>query len=401
MSFFKLVQKWCNYNNWSDDWWGGLGGSSGSTQYGDDARNTLTGTRGKDYLYGLGDNDILVGRKGKDTLDGGSGNDLLNGGAGADTLKGGDGIDTITYEDSCEAVTINLATGEAKGGDAEGDKFSSIENVTGSRYNDILTGDDGANELRGLAGKDTLTGAGGDDHLYGGTGRDTLYGGEGNDHLIGDDGTNADYSEGAADTMYGGAGNDTYSVYQTDDVVIEFAGEGNDIILANVDYTLSANVENMAMFGSAVRGTGNELANKITGNDNDNIINGKGGQDDLVGGGGADTFVFDGADASSRDVLRDFTTGTDKIGISVSGFGIDLNAGDTLTADYFYNDPANPANADPAQTDHGQFVLVQNSATNWSLYWDGDGGLSAESPIIGAVFNGGTAPTLGDFVLVA
>jgi Ca2+-binding RTX toxin-like protein len=202
--------------------------------------------------------------------------------------------------------------------------------------------------------------------------------------------------------MYGGIGNDTYSVYQTGDLVFENDGEGTqDIILANVDYTMSANVEWMTMFGTAIRGTGNDQANKINGNANDNIINGKGGQDDLVGGAGADTFVFDTADASSRDILRDFTTGTDKIGISVSGFGIDLNAGDTLTADYFYNDPANPANADPAQTDHGQLILVQNSATNWSLYWDGDGGLAAESPIAVAVFNGGTAPVLSDFVLVA
>lgn len=370
-------------------------------QDGDDTPNTLIGTSCNDTLNGNGGGDTLIGKKGRDILNGGAGNDILNGGQGADTLNGGDGSDTATYVDSCAAVTVNLATGESRGGDAEGDKFNSIENLTGSRYADKLTGDDGANILDGGAGNDTIWGGGGNDRVIGGVGNDTLYGGDGNDHMIGDTGTNSDIVSGGNDTMYGGAGNDTYSVYQAGDIVVEYAGEGTDIVLASVDYTLGANVENLSLFNNAVRGTGNELANIIVGSDGDNIINGKGGIDSLYGGLGADTFVFDRPDASSADIVRDFTSGTDKIALSVSGFGLSLAPGAALPADYLYLDGAKPANADPAQTAHGQFVLVTNNAESRGLYWDADGGGSVSAPVLFATFYGPALPTLSDFVLVA
>ncbi len=374
--------------------------TSPKVQTGDDQANTLVGTYGNDQLDGLGAGDTLIGKKGRDVLNGGTGNDLLNGGAGADKLNGGEGTDTITYEDSCAGVTVNLETGLAQGGDAQGDVFTSIENVTGSAYKDKLLGDAGNNVLNGLGGNDELSGGIGDDRLIGGTGKDTLWGGEGNDHLIGDTGTDADYKSGAADTLYGGDGNDTYSVYQTGDQVVENANEGNDIVLASVDYTLSANVENLSMFGSAVRGTGNDLNNKITGSAGDNIINGKAGHDDLVGNGGSDTFVFETADAASSDVVRDFRSGDDKIAISVSGFGLDLQAGAALPSDYLVFDASKPANADPLQTEHGQFILVQDNATTTSLHYDADGGLPGGSVLV-ATFIGTPSVSLADITLVA
>lgn len=369
-------------------------------QTGDDLANSLTGTNHSDQLDGNGGGDTLIGKRGKDVLNGGAGNDLLNGGAGADKLNGGEGTDTITYEDSCSAVTINLETGKALGGDAQGDVFTSIENVTGSAHNDKLTGDAGNNVLNGLGGNDELFGGAGNDRLIGGEGRDTLWGGEGNDHLIGDTGTDADFASGAADTMYGGNGNDTYSVYQAGDIVVENAGEGTDIVLASMDYTLSANVENLAMFASAIKGTGNDLANKITGTTGDNVINGKGGHDDLVGNGGSDTFVFDSADASSSDIVRDFRSGDDRVALSVSGFGLNLAAGAALPSDYLVFDTTRPANADPLQTAHGQFILVQDSANTTSLHYDADGGLPGASVLV-ATFIGTPALSLADFVLVA
>ncbi len=368
---------------------------------GDDTPNTLVGTSCNDTLNGFGAGDTLVGKRGKDVLNGGDGNDILNGGQGADTLNGGNGSDTATYVDSCAAVTVNLTTGESRGGDAEGDKFSSIENLTGSHYADKLTGDAGNNIIGGGAGNDRLSGEAGDDRLVGGTGNDTIYGGEGNDSLIGDTGTNEDIANGGNDTMYGGAGNDTYSVYQTGDVVVEYANEGVDIVLASVDYTLGANVENLTLFNGAVVGTGNELANIIRGNDGDNIINGKGGIDSLRGELGADTFVFDAPDASSADIVRDFTSGEDKIGLSVSGFGLSFAAGDALPADYLFLDGAKPANAEPGQTAHGQFILVTNNVESRGLYWDADGAATANAPVLFATFYGPALPTLSDFVLVA
>ncbi|MBC6441795.1 MAG: hypothetical protein GDA53_01480, partial [Rhodobacteraceae bacterium] len=99
----------------------------------------------------------LEGSDHNDTLIGGDGDNWLTGGAGADVLNGraGDG-DLVDYERSDTGVTVNLAAGTARGGHAEGDVLRNIENLFGSRHNDTLTGDGGANELTGGAGGDTF-----------------------------------------------------------------------------------------------------------------------------------------------------------------------------------------------------------------------------------------------------
>ncbi|MCF1496604.1 hypothetical protein FS834_30045, partial [Agrobacterium vitis] len=71
------------------------------------------------------------------TIVGGSGNDTLIGKAGADVLIGGSGSDTASYAGSV-AVNVDLKTGITSGGDAVGDKFDSIENLTGSSNADTL-----------------------------------------------------------------------------------------------------------------------------------------------------------------------------------------------------------------------------------------------------------------------
>ena len=61
------------------------------------------------------------------------------------------------------------------------DFISGFENVTGSDFNDILTGDSGTNLIFGGAGNDTINGGDGDDILNGGNGDDKLDGGNGTD----------------------------------------------------------------------------------------------------------------------------------------------------------------------------------------------------------------------------
>ncbi|MGO4841892.1 calcium-binding protein, partial [Rhizobiaceae sp. 2RAB30] len=100
------------------------------------------------------------------------GDDVLAGLGGADQLVGGAGIDTIVYQSSAAAVTINLATGAASGGDALGDTLIDIENVEGTVFNDVLTGSAVANRLDGVNGDDILAGLGGADALIGGGGID-------------------------------------------------------------------------------------------------------------------------------------------------------------------------------------------------------------------------------------
>jgi Ca2+-binding RTX toxin-like protein len=129
--------------------------------------NTLTGTPGGDMILGLGGNDTLIGL---------GGNNVLNGGAGTDT---------VDYSAAPAAVTVNLATGTASNGYGGTDTFISIENVTGSAFNDLLIGDAGNNVLFGGAGDDTLIGGGGNDLLIGGAGTDTaVYAGAASNYTV-------------------------------------------------------------------------------------------------------------------------------------------------------------------------------------------------------------------------
>ncbi len=137
-----------------------------------DGNDTLSGGNGNDTIRGYGGNDLLDGGAGTDNLDGGSGNDTLIGGAGADKLNGGDGIDVADYSGSAAGVTVNLTTGLGTGGDAQGDALSAIENLVGSKFDDVLTGSAVANTLDGGAGNDVLIGGTGADKLIGGDGVD-------------------------------------------------------------------------------------------------------------------------------------------------------------------------------------------------------------------------------------
>src|SRR5262245_43196852 len=121
------------------------------------------GRSGTMSIIGTNNGETLKGTGGADTIMALGGNDTLKGLGGADCLDGGDGIDTALYSDSSAAVGVNLATGAGAGGSAEGDTLVNIENVTGSSYNDSLTGDDRANVLTGMGGNDILKGGGGTD----------------------------------------------------------------------------------------------------------------------------------------------------------------------------------------------------------------------------------------------
>ncbi|WP_175552083.1 beta strand repeat-containing protein [Pararhizobium antarcticum] len=109
----------------------------------------------------------LTGNSGINTLSGETGNDVLIGGAGADKLYGGAGTDTASYAGAKFGVVANLANASVNTGDAKGDTYYSIENLTGSNHSDTLTGNSGANVLTGGTGGDLMTGgAGADTFLF-------------------------------------------------------------------------------------------------------------------------------------------------------------------------------------------------------------------------------------------
>lgn len=269
----------------------------------------LIGSDGDNVLTGLSGDDILDGGFSTDTLYGDADNDTLKGGGGADRLYGGTGTDTASYVDSYDGVLVSLITGTGAYGDAEGDVLVSIENLTGSRYDDILWGDNGRNAINGLGGDDTILGFGGADSLLGGDGNDQIFGGDGDDLLSGDEGI---------DTMDGGIGNDTYYVDNFLDVAAEGIERGSvDLVKTSATYTLGKGSEVEILETTDPRAStrldlsGNEFNNTIIGNEGNNTIVGYGGRDVLTGGGSGDVFVWTSTAetrqaATEADVVTDF-----------------------------------------------------------------------------------------------
>jgi Ca2+-binding RTX toxin-like protein len=279
-------------------------------------------------LVGNFGDDLLDGGDGDDILSAGSDNDTLKGGGGADWLGGNEGIDTASYYESPEGVIVLLGLGGA-GGDAEGDTFEGVENLTGSIYADILWGDDGVNQLMGMDGADVLLGLDGNDTLDGGAG---------------------------ADTMQGGTGGDRYYVDNGADEVIEVAGQGADQVLTSVSYSLAPGSE-VEMLGTTDRAAttaislaGNEYANTISGNAGVNVIVGGAGLDTMWGGDGGDIFVWHSitemgstVDANS-DTVGDFNAAIGDL-IVLNLIDADGNGGNGDTAFSFIGTADNPFTA--------------------------------------------------------
>ena len=237
----------------------GVIGSGGHAQ-----GETLTNIQnliGSDYA------DNLFGNDAANRLDGGLGDDFLTGGMGGDILIGGQGNDTVSYFNAAArvvttdgtvkntGVVASLATPSQNEGDAAGDSYSSIENLRGSEYDDVLTGDSASNRLDGGTGNDTLVGGAGSDALVGGGGTDTA----------------------------------SYAAATTGIVAsLENSTENSGTDAAGDTYD---SIENL---------TGSIYNDTLTGNTNTNTLDGGAGDDTLVGGAGADILIGgEGSDTAS------------------------------------------------------------------------------------------------------
>jgi large repetitive protein len=341
--------------------------------------NAVYGTVYADIIYGNDGNDYLNGGLGNDYLIGGAGNDVLDGSGdsvGIDTFAGVTGDDIYGVYNSATVIVENVGAGNDTVWTAVDYKLSA--NVENMYLVGALTGigNEGDNYIAGYgADAHTIYSLGGNDTLIGGAGNDYLNGGAGNDYLIG--GAGNDVLDGSVDsvgidTFAGSAGDDVYGVYNSATVIVENAGEGNDTVWTAVNYTLTANVENMYLVG-ALTGTGNEGDNFIAGYGSDaHTIYGLGGNDMLVGGSGKDTLIG----GSGNNYLIG-GTGVDTFVLSASNNGIDtiadFAAGEFLKVSDFtsltgltVNVGAGLATANAAN----QFIL---NSDNGSLYFDADG----------------------------
>lgn len=153
------------------------------------------------------------GGSGDDQIWGGGGNDLLSGDDGCDELWARYGSDTLDGGAGNDQLHAGTGSDIVRGGDG-------CDELWGGTGNDQLYGDAGNDILRGGGGCDRLEGGDGDDELRAGEGGDTLIGGNGNDLLKGGQGS---------DWLDGGAGNDRLSGMAGDDVLL--GGAGDDLLM--------------------------------------------------------------------------------------------------------------------------------------------------------------------------
>jgi Ca2+-binding RTX toxin-like protein len=262
------------------------------------AGDSLTGDAFDNYLAGYGRNDIIDARAGNDWLMGGSGDDWLEGGLGADVMDGGTGDDAANYYTSAVGVTVNLTTGTASGGLADGDTLAGIERVNGSNLaGDSLTGDAFGNYLAGYGRNDIIDALAGNDWLIGGAGEDWLQGGLG------------------ADVMDGGTGDDAANYYNSATAVTVNLTAGTGVGgLADGDTLIGierVNGSNLA--GDTI--TGDAVANFLGGYGGNDTLEGGGGNDFLLGGTGTDTFRFTSL-GFGQDQVLDFQDTLDRLSFS-------------------------------------------------------------------------------------
>lgn len=373
--------------------------------FGTSLNDRINGLEGDDYISaGDGDdqidggfgNDILVGKAGSDTLTGGAGDDILQGGTGGDVYKFGrdDGhdviidakhnleIDTILLNNDIDPTQVTLKFDELVPQDLIISINGSSAQLTIKNFNaqenskqivfangivwDAFQMADWAISIVGTELADTLNGTESDDRLIGLGGNDTLYGLSGNDVLDGGLG---------ADVMYGGADQDIYIVDNVGDIVNESSNAGYDSVESSITYTLTANVETLALTGSSnINGTGNTLSNTLFGNNGNNQLDGGSGADTMAGSYGDDTYIVDNI---NDEVFENEDEGIDTVRSSVTHTLYEYVENLTLTGSSAINGTGNVQDN----------ILIGNSANNRLTGYEGndvlDGGTGNDTMLGG------------------
>jgi Ca2+-binding RTX toxin-like protein len=274
-------------------------------------------------VYGGFEN--IRGSRFDDTLVGDTGDNALEGGAGADHLYGSGGNDTASYEHASAPVVANLLNSSFNTGDAAGDVYNNIQNLRGSAFADILSGNDGDNILEGGAGADALLGGAGNDTASyehsrsvfvfldgsnpgGGDAAGDTYNNIENvigssfaDFIEGDARDNDIEGGGGADSMYGAGGIDTGS----------YAHAKAGVVANLADNSANTNEAQADFYNSVENLIGSSFNDTLIGDAGSNALDGGRGNDTLTGAAGNDTFVF--RSGFGHDTITDFTAGQDAI----------------------------------------------------------------------------------------
>ncbi|MBU3556001.1 calcium-binding protein, partial [Polynucleobacter sp. UB-Piko-W3] len=227
--------------------------------------NELLGSASTDLLKNI---ENITGTIYNDTLIGDAGDNSLQGFGGSDTLMGGSGNDTADFKWNYSGITATLNDAGLNNDSVQvGTVISSlgnsvlygIENLRGTEYADIITGNRGANTIDGGYGDDTLDGGGGNDTLS---------------YRSASGGVTVNLGNGTTSTVTGAAGTDLITSFE------------NLLGSAYAD-TLTAYTG-----GSVIdAGGGNDT---IFGNAGDDILRGGTGNDLIGGGAGIDRALFSG-----------------------------------------------------------------------------------------------------------
>ena len=286
--------------------------------------------------------------------------------SGIQTLTAGASLaDELDYADYGTGVTVDLGIGTATGFT----RISGFRNVSGSAFNDTLTGDANDNLLRGRAGTNTLTGGGGSDTAF--------------------EEADVDFTLLDASLTIGAIG--------LDNLV--------GITHANLFGGSSANLMDASAFtlGSVTLvGFGGD--DTLRGGSGDDTLSGGSGIDHLFGGGGVNT-VFESAD--TRVVLTnsslDMGEGTSAVQTFTRGAGV---TGGTFTLGYAGEKTRPIAFAATDQSFKAALtaltgigsgdILVEQTTTGWIVTFAGNlGGMPiAAISVTSALIGGGLAVVL-------
>jgi Ca2+-binding RTX toxin-like protein len=313
-----------------------------------------------------------VGSIGNDTLTGDGLTNVLEGGAGADSIDGGGGWDTASYAGAMGTVQVIMYAALYNSGEAAGDTLTGIEAIQGSAFTDVLVGDFAVNAILGGAGDDWIDGTFGGDYLYGEAGFDNLV------------------SRDQADVIDGGADFDYVRYdFATGSVRAYLYDNSQNAGFAAGDTLTSIEGLIGSYYSDDLRGDGGN--NAIFGQGGDDFIIGLAEVDYLNGGAGYDLFhyvsVTDGG--ATGDVIQDFTSGTDRISITGSLFGLGYLAGGLIESWRF-----------AAGTDaiYATSQFIYNAPTG-QLWYDQDG-TGAGVKVLLATLQPGATMAAGDFLVL-